>query len=749
MTRTTWSLLVWLVPLALGGCWDSSRTPPDHGPLDVAARDAGPDKKAPDRGPAPDQGPTNGPLTISVYEGNAFKWEVSRKPFAGATVAFDLPGGTRVEKTTGADGKATVDSVVWSKGAVTVTGHAKGMRPVSFLGIRKQDGDQEMWLFPVAPAWVPVTGKAINMDAAAKYFAGAATVPSKPIVYGLGTYETGVPPGVPFAMVGMQYDVDLNTVSKRDRLFKIPGWCRKDSPGITAAATLDVDCATKLPVTQWKATLTLPTDPKSLLRTSSQGAAIVTDYDSAFGSFLGYASKATIAADGNSFAIEAEHVALAGVQEPVTLYLLTFGAWQNSWVLAPGAPKDGATVGGFLEQPVLVKPAAPSTPAALAAPIEWTSAETVSRTTLTIWRGNPNTDLESLWSLWVMPGTTQVVLPEPPSSLDLGAFLGPDPVYGQVGLCDWDATKLNCKRSAGGKLFKLQPPLPTCSPDKWCIVKTGVTGMSFSWIWGSGASDVFIGGSGGKVVRYDGASFTAMSTPVTVQLNSGWGSGPKDVFAVGQDGTILHYDGTAWSVQASGTTEHLARVWGSSSKDVFAVGAKGTVLHYDGTAWSKKTPGVTDDLWGVWGSGPQDVFVTGSAGTILHHDGAAWSKMTSGTTDRVRAIWGLGPKDVYAVGGTYAVNAPSIFHYDGTAWSAVYTAKHLLLQVWGADAKTIFAVGQENGPAVMRYDGTSWATMDPGTGLGTVTGVWGPSASEVYIVAAGTTGTGLLLRYKP
>jgi hypothetical protein len=39
--------------------------------------------------------------------------------------------------------------------------------------------------------------------------------------------------------------------------------------------------------------------------------------------------------------------------------------------------------------------------------------------------------------------------------------------------------------------------------------------------------------------------------------------------------------------------------------------------------------------------------------------------------------------------------------------------------------------------------------MYPGTGTGNLSGVWGPSAAEIYIVTAGASGSGLLLRYKP
>ncbi len=744
-----------MLVLALAACSDPAPVPPppDRGVPDTRAPDAGPqpDKALPDKGPAPDQAIANGPLTITVYKSDPFTWDTSKTPFPGATVAFDLPDGKRLELTTGADGKATVSDVAWSKGTVNATGHAKGMRPISYLGIRKQDGDQELWLLPLKPAWVPVSGAAAkNMDAAAKYWAGGPTVSSQPMSYGVGTYATGVPSGVPFSLIGMQYDVDNATASPRDRLFKIAGWCKADSPAITTATTLDIDCAVKQPVTAFKATITLPTDPKSLLRTSTTGLVFVSDFDSALTSFLGYASKATIAADGKSFNLEAEHVSLAAFKAPLTQYVLSLGAYQGSVVASEGAPKDGTTVSGFLEQATLLQPAKPTTAMAFGDPIEWSTTETGVRTVIALSRGNLQAqNLEQVWFLWAMPGTTKLTLPEPPSTVDVAELLGSDPIYGQVNLCEFDLAKLYCKRNVGGKLFKLQPPPPTCSPDKWCIVKTGLSKMPFTAIWGSGASDLFLGG-GGKIAHYDGASFTVMSTPSSIAVRSFWGSGPKDVFAVGDGGAILHYDGAAWSAMTSGTTENLARVWGSGAKDVFVAGAKGTILRYDGTSWKAMTSGTAVNLAGLWGTSATEVFAAGSGGTILRYDGTAWSAMTSGTSEELRALWGTGAKDLWAASGSVFGSGPGLLHYDGSAWSVALTSKNTAYgSIWGPDAKLVFAAGVAVGPALLRFDGTSWAPMDLGIKSGFPTGVWGPSANEVYVAVDTMTGDGLLLRYKP
>jgi hypothetical protein len=124
-----------------------------------------------------------------------------------------------------------------------------------------------------------------------------------------------------------------------------------------------------------------------------------------------------------------------------------------------------------------------------------------------------------------------------------------------------------------------------------------------------------------------------MSIVTTAYLDGIWGSSGTDVFAVGgpapwSPGKILHYDGTTWSAMEGGTTNSLLGVWGSSSHDALAVGLRGTILHYDGSTWSPMSSGTTEYLWGVWGSSGTDVFAVGYYGTILHYDGSTWSPMS-------------------------------------------------------------------------------------------------------------------------
>src|SRR5437870_4072020 len=98
-------------------------------------------------------------------------------------------------------------------------------------------------------------------------------------------------------------------------------------------------------------------------------------------------------------------------------------------------------------------------------------------------------------------------------------------------------------------------------------------------------------------------------------LSAVWSASAGDGFAVGLGGKILHYNGTSWTAQPSPTTADLAGVGGSSGTDVFAVGTGGTI-HYDGTSWTGfqsvtlfKTPLY---LSGAGGSSGSAVLVVGA-----------------------------------------------------------------------------------------------------------------------------------------
>jgi hypothetical protein len=175
---------------------------------------------------------------------------------------------------------------------------------------------------------------------------------------------------------------------------------------------------------------------------------------------------------------------------------------------------------------------------------------------------------------------------------------------------------------------------------------------NYNGVWGAGA-DVWTVGNG-TILHCRSSACSNESSGGAGALLGVWGSSATNVFAVGDDGRIVRYNGTSWSPMQSGTGRTLARVSGSGPNDVWALGDS-TLLHFDGTNWSNVS--MTGDLsrfrsfvpnalqrsqgfnfplgaWslGLWARGPKEVYIGSSFGSLGRYDGRNWNELTSSST---------------------------------------------------------------------------------------------------------------------
>ena len=210
-----------------------------------------------------------------------------------------------------------------------------------------------------------------------------------------------------------------------------------------------------------------------------------------------------------------------------------------------------------------------------------------------------------------------------------------------------------------------------------------VKGKLMHAVWGTSASDVWIGGE--SISYYeedlavvnqwrrsgdDGKSSWKRTFRTSMTIRGIWGSSANDVWIVGRDtalpeenGKTFHSNGTlgeegvlAWTEVDAQSNAELEAVWGSSGADVWTVGARGTIRHFTAgaSAWNVVASPTSRHLHAVWGSSKNDVWAVGDAGMILHYDGKAWTESTvafaSGERPNLYGVWGSGPDDVWAVG---------------------------------------------------------------------------------------------------
>ena len=136
-------------------------------------------------------------------------------------------------------------------------------------------------------------------------------------------------------------------------------------------------------------------------------------------------------------------------------------------------------------------------------------------------------------------------------------------------------------------------------------------------------------------------------------LHRVWGISASDLWIVGTRGTLLHWDGISWSQLPPGMlSADLHGIWGSAANDVWAVGDAGTVLHWNGSTWSVSAPVTASALYAVWGSSATAVWAVGAKGHVAKWDGSSWQLLPSGSTQPLYAVQGRGASDAWAVGVT-------------------------------------------------------------------------------------------------
>ncbi len=234
-------------------------------------------------------------------------------------------------------------------------------------------------------------------------------------------------------------------------------------------------------------------------------------------------------------------------------------------------------------------------------------------------------------------------------------------------------------------------------------------------------------------------------------LFSIWGANATAIYAVGDEGKVIFYNGKKWASQVTPTSMRLTSVWGTSATDVWAVGYGAVVLHYDGKAWTTSSPSLnvlkTEDggvpagdagaalrrnLQGVWATGATPgktdaLYAVGDDGLVLYYDGRKTTNQWSSNIPLSRT------------GSTSTGDASAGYRDLGAL-----RVKDQLNGVWGASASQVFIVGDFGTILVGSYSrlykhSVTWDTGTPKD----LASVWGRSGGEVY--AVGTAGT--ILRY--
>ena len=291
-------------------------------------------------------------------------------------------------------------------------------------------------------------------------------------------------------------------------------------------------------------------------------------------------------------------------------------------------------------------------------------------------------------------------------------------------------------------------------------------------VWGTSADNVYAAGFNGRIIRYNGSSWSVQTSDVFgSSLQSVWGTGADDIYAVGREGTITQFDGTSWNLTVQGRGSRLKTMWGTSANhlhivgqdgvafqydgmafeigsvpntdyhdsfgfaadNIYAVGATG-IIHYNGTNWSSEYS--SGPLYGIWGSGPDYIVAVGINGAYIRYNGTSWTSLAVNGTEFQYGIWGADQDNLFiTMAGGKVAKADAVT--VRTTWDENATGTTAdLLAAWGTSASNVFIVGKSG--TILHFDGSSFSTMPSGV-TSQLNAVWGSGGNDVW--AAGSGGT--------
>lgn len=267
----------------------------------------------------------------------------------------------------------------------------------------------------------------------------------------------------------------------------------------------------------------------------------------------------------------------------------------------------------------------------------------------------------------------------------------------------------------------------------WLDVSLPVTDFEINGIWASGPSNVIMVGQRfptavdrNLALHFDGSAWVVgagLDQPGAA-LYSVWGSSATNVFAGESGGMIYLFDGSVWEAQIN-LGAPVSSIWGNSEVDVWAVGGN-AVKHFDGVTWSPvAAPGNPPIRLEAGWSAPGCFYAAGAPGDkIYRYDGGAWTDIPIGATS-INEIWGRACNDFFVTGREF--DRGVLFHCDATACQELCAGQ--LPIIWGVSGteEDVFAVGER----IVHWDGETCSHWYPDSGF--LFGVWATTFCDVHV----------------
>ncbi|PSM30900.1 hypothetical protein BVG81_008150 [Haliangium sp. UPWRP_2] len=186
-------------------------------------------------------------------------------------------------------------------------------------------------------------------------------------------------------------------------------------------------------------------------------------------------------------------------------------------------------------------------------------------------------------------------------------------------------------------------------------------------IWGASEMDYWIFTEGKLARRVQGTIATEYSLPS--EPLSVAGRAADDIWVGSHNGKVMHWDGSTWSTLTTLATGHINYI-ASVSSDRLVLSSPDRIQFYDGLRFVTSDSGLRHGP--VWGSGPFDIWAaSGTSCQYRRFDGMKWvSGYVSGcvySSSEITAIHGSSASNVY-----FATNYNSyVYRFNGTSFETV------------------------------------------------------------------------------
>ena len=269
-----------------------------------------------------------------------------------------------------------------------------------------------------------------------------------------------------------------------------------------------------------------------------------------------------------------------------------------------------------------------------------------------------------------------------------------------------------------------QPRL--CSQDGWCFENPLPQGNTIRGSWAAGPREVYLVGDNATALLWNGERHSVIALPPVedgIDFYGVHGTSPQDLFIVGTRGTILHFDGTSWTQEfiEGGSTARLQAVLARSGAPTVAVGTNNEIVRrHDDAGWTDDN--LNDGTIAFTGVGPDSegrlyalgTYSSGSVRAVVMREGNLDSGMTVFWTRESRpplltgnALWASSDGGLFIAGLSDAgIPRPGMVlrRTEDAGWAEVLRVPDELRTLTGVTSDELFAAGN-NGLFVHFVDG--------------------------------------------